>query len=116
MPASTASSAAGNVVRPTPVAAASRACTNSRRLPPRGLQRKLLRRQRDLVEDVLIDDVDTTGARICAAARFLVGIGVAVNGRAFAMARTAHKKGEAVKTLILPYDPWPAEPEGESPF
>lgn len=65
---------------------------------------------------VLIDDVVTTGARLCAAERYLTNQGVVVEGLAFAVARTVHEKGVAAKSLIQDYNPWPPEPDDDFQF
>lgn len=56
---------------------------------------------------VLIDDVVTTGARLCAAERFLEEKRFNVAPVAFVVARTAHEKGPPVKDMVIEYDPWP---------
>jgi len=67
---------------------------------------------------VLIDDVVTSGAKLCAAARHLADRGVLVEEPAFVVARTVHEKGVAARTLTQSYAPWPRErePEDEPAF
>lgn len=65
---------------------------------------------------VLVDDVVTSGARLCAAERFLTSRGVVVEELAFAVARTVHEKGKAGLPLARDYNPWLPEPDDEFPF